>query len=760
MRNIYRMLAQQYDPLGFLIPYTTRAKIIVQHLWNKNRGWDDPHLPEDLLQAWRVWESELSQLSRITLPRCYTDPSLDCSDSTRSIHVFCDASERAYGSVAYLRTDRGGGQVCVAFLAARSRVAPKKQLSIPRLELCGALTGAQLASVLKRELTLDIQEVVYWTDSTTVLTWLHSDSCRYKVFVGTRVAEIQELSDPTSWRYIDSGTNPADDITRGKPLVQLAGDNRWSRGPSFLQLQADHWPKAPVEELPEEAGELRKTVFCGMLVGPTNSAVPGIQQFSTYQELLRATARSLHGAATITDPPAADDFRRAEHALLRQAQMESFPGEFALLRAGKTIPRSSRFLTLAPEYDKASDLIRVGGRLRRCDVLSPEVLHPILLDPSHPVTKLLIKHCDAQLHHSGAERIFAELRRKYWILRGREAVRKCQHHCTGCRKWRGQPAVLRMADLPPSSLRLFRPAFYSTGMDCFGPMLIKVGRRNEKRWGILFKCLTTRAVHLDLVANMDADSFLMSLRRFVARRGKPFELLSDQGTNFKGGSKELHEAFQAMEPALREQLAEEQIRFRFNPPNAPHFGGSWEREVRSVKTALRTTLGVQSVSEEMLRTVLLEVESILNSRPLGYVSTDLADPDPVTPNSLLMGRPDCLLPPVVYPESELLSRRRWRHAQVLADHFWKHYIRHFLPTLQARQKWQTEKNDITVGTVVLIVDPQTPRALWQVGTVKTVIPGADGRVRTAVIQVKNRTYTRPVVRLIVLPALPQDSTKT
>lgn len=166
----------------------------------------------------------------------------------------------------------------------------------------------------------------------------------------------------------------------------------------------------------------------------------------------------------------------------------------------------------------------------------------------------------------------------------------------------------------------------------------------------------------------------------------------------------------------------------------------------------------QTMPEEVLMTVLVEVEGILNSRPLGYVSSDLADPDPVTPNCLLMGRPDSSLPQVVYPESELLSRRRWRHSQVLADHFWRHFIQHFLPTLQARQKWQTEKEDITVGSVVLVVDQQTPRALWQVGTVKTVIPGADGRVRTAVIQVKDKTYTPQVVRLIRLPALPQDCT--
>lgn len=198
-------------------------------------------------------------------------------------------------------------------------------------------------------------------------------------------------------------------------------------------------------------------------------------------------------------------------------------------------------------------------------------------------------------------------------------------------------------------------------MDCFGPMLVKMGRRTEKRWGILFKCLTTRAIHLDLVTTLDVDLFLMSLRQFIACRGKPFELLSDQGTNFKGGSKELHEPFCALEPALREQLAAEQIQFRFNPPKAPHFGGSWEREVRSVKAALRTTLGAQTISKEVLQTVLLKVEGVLNSRPLGYVSSDIADPDAVTPNSLLMGGPDSSLPQVVYPESELLSRKRWRH---------------------------------------------------------------------------------------------------
>lgn len=146
-------------------------------------------------------------------------------------------------------------------------------------------------------------------------------------------------------------------------------------------------------------------------------------------------------------------------------------------------------------------------------------------------------------------------------------------------------------DLPPPRLRLFKPAFYSAGTDCFGPLLIKVGRRNGKKWGLLFKCLTTRAMHLEILTSIDSDAFLMALRRFIARRGQPAELYSDQGTNFRGGEAELREAYNQLGPDLQQLLAKQQISFHYNPPAAPHFGGVWEREIRSVKAALYSTLG-------------------------------------------------------------------------------------------------------------------------------------------------------------------------
>lgn len=178
------------------------------------------------------------------------------------------------------------------------------------------------------------------------------------------------------------------------------------------------------------------------------------------------------------------------------------------------------------------------------------------------------------------------------------------------------------------------------------------------RRSILFKCLTTRAVLIDILSSLDQDSFLMALRRFISRRGKPA------------------------------------------------YRGIWEREIKSIKAALYATIQMQTITEEVLWTVLIEVEGILNSKPLGYVSSDITDP--ITPNLLLRGRPDLSLPQVVYPESELLSRCRWRHTQVLGDHFWRKFIRHYLPALQTCTKWQKEMTPTQPGSVVMIWDPQLP----------------------------------------------------
>ncbi|KAL7880314.1 hypothetical protein SRHO_G00025680 [Serrasalmus rhombeus] len=658
MRRAYQVLASQYDPLGFIVPFTTRAKVLIQQLWSKQKEWDDPDLPPVLKEAWENWENELQQLGAVSIPRCYSTDATKEDGLEYDLHVFCDASEKAYGAVAYLAV-HGGETIHTSFVMARSRVAPKRQQSIPRLELCAALAGAQLARLVHAEVTLTIRQTVLWSDSMTVLEWLQSDSCRFKVFVGTRVSEIQELTDRNAWRYVDTHNNPADDITRGKPLLTLVQPSRWSQGPSFLKQSMEHWPKKPESATPESLTEVKGVTLCCLTVLGRNNVSPDATGFRTWKELVEATQKACHGATaeslSTNDQPVS--YQDAELLILRECQTQSFPDEVAALREKKPVPNHSRLSNLAPEWDTAMNIIRVGGRLRRLQTLNMDEVHPIVLHPRHPATQLLIKDFDERLLHPGTERVYAEVRRQYWILRGRQAIRHHQLHC---------------------------------------------------RWGAIFKY------------------------------------------------RELRAAFAALHPQLQAQLADYQILFKFNPPSAPHFGGTWEREVRSIKSALRVAVGSQSTSEDVLYTVLVEVEGILNSKPLCYASSDVADPDPITPNMLLMGRRDASLPQVAYAPADM-GRRRWRHCQNIVDQFWIQFARQYLPTLQTRQKWHKQSENLAVDSVVMIVDPQLPRAQWPIGRVTKTITSQDGCVRIVDVLVKGKIYTRPVARLIQLPRLTDGS---
>ncbi len=251
--------------------------MLVQDLWKNNLGWYDPITPDSLLTRWQDWQQELHSLNLIAIPRCYTPFKGYAEILNRDLHIFCDASERAYGSVAYMRTENNEGHIHVSFVFARSRVAPRKQMTIPRLELSAALTGAQVANILQAELTMDINHIILWSDSSTVLQWLKSDLCRYKVFVGTRVAVIQSLTDIESWRYVDSANNSADVITRGQSLKDLTPPCRWINGPNFLHQPESYWPTLPTNE-PEPEAELKKSAICLHVCTSTDIALPEVNQ--------------------------------------------------------------------------------------------------------------------------------------------------------------------------------------------------------------------------------------------------------------------------------------------------------------------------------------------------------------------------------------------------------------------------------------------------------------------------------------------------
>ncbi|KFD58060.1 hypothetical protein M513_00823 [Trichuris suis] len=304
--------------------------------------------------------------------------------------------------------------------------------------------------------------------------------------------------------------------------------------------------------------------------------------------------------------------------------------------------------------------------------------------------------------------------------------------------------------MPSARLQAFEAPFSRVGIDYFGPILVLVRRSHVKRYGCIFMCLASRAVHIEVSFSLGTDSFLMAFRRFVSRRETPAIVYSDNGTNFVAAERELRTCLKSWnEDKVRDALAQQRIQWNFSPPFAPHFGGIWERLVSSAKSAICRILNGRAVNDEVLATALVEVESLLNSRPLTHISIDPRDPEPLTPNHFLLGRPHPHLPPDVIAEAEITSRRKWRCAPAIVEAFWKRWLREYVPCFIERRKWLRPRHNLEVGDIVLIVSPQSPRGHWPHGIVVECLPGKDGTVRVAKLKTKHGTYIRPVTKLCI-----------
>lgn len=308
-----------------------------------------------------------------------------------------------------------------------------------------------------------------------------------------------------------------------------------------------------------------------------------------------------------------------------------------------------------------------------------------------------------------------------------------------------------MGQLPKVRLEYGVHPFTYTGVDYFGPINVVVGRRNEKRYGVLFTCMTCRALHLEVAASLTTDSFLMALRRFVSRRGSPKELFSDNGTNLRGADAELTKAVEALDNnVIQRSASSKNIKWNFIPPVSPHFGGCWERMVRSVKSSLAVTLTMKKPTDEMLHTLLVEIEHVINSRPLTDVPLNHTDEDVITPNHLLIGRSSNVAPMGKFDDSDLILRKQWRASQRLADVFWKQWVKLYLSSLTLRSKWHTQGRKLSVGDVVLIADSNEPRNTWPKGIITKVYPGTDGIVRVVDVHTSTGVYKRPVHKICQL----------
>ncbi|XP_058471988.1 uncharacterized protein LOC131445137 [Solea solea] len=429
------------------------------------------------------------------------------------------------------------------------------------------------------------------------------------------------------------------------------------------------------------------------------------------------------------------------------------------------LPKTHKMHQLDPIFENG--LLRVGGRLRISSA-SLELRHPVILPKEGIVTQLILDHCHKKTQHQGRGQTLNELRANgFWILGASKLVAKYIKNCVTCRKVRGPTEQQRMADLPSDRVEPSPPFSYA-GIDCFGPFYTKQGRKEHKRYGLLFTCLSSRAIHIEMLEDLTTDAFLNALRCFIAIRGAVRQIRSDQGTNFLGAKNELKKGLMALDKdRIVTFLARKQCDFLMNVPEASHMGGIWERQIRTVRSVMSTVLAQANgrLDDTSLRTFFYEAMSIVNSRPL---TTDtISDPksvEPLTPNHLLTMKSIVPLPPPGnFVKEDLYARKRWRRVQYLSEQFWSRWRKEYLANISLRQRWHVPRRNVRVGDVVIVKEDNVPRNEWRLARVVEARKEDDGLVRKVKIQIGHSKLgkqgerltqptflERPVQKLVVL----------
>ena len=643
-RKIVETVATIFDPLGYFVPVTIGCKMLIQEMWRKKFSWDDK-APSELQEKFKMMITSMNGFHEIKIPRYICVANGLRKETTFELMCFTDGSSSAYGAVVYLIA-KNNNKIESNMVMAKSRLIPMKGMTIPRTELMGVLVGVRLLKFVVEQLKVTIHSQILWTDSTCVLYWI-SSSKKQPMFVENRLTEIKKHRN-TTFKYIKSEENPADFTTKPLTLEEFKNQQEfWFKGPSFLRKPKENWPQYEKPEITPELIDQFEVEAKPPKALPENALVFAVAEenenfrmmflnrFSKLSSLLQCTFFVLHflkimiwsklsDASKLKYPKLNAIFKNSvTYYWEKVVQKEAFGDIFEALKnkkANSMVKQMNLFLG-------KNGLIRLKGRLAESS-LSYDAQHPILMPNNHKFVELLMKDRHEKLKHVGKETVLASLRQKYWITHARNAIKNVIKKCTKCKKYKGPPYKLpEMPNLPESRLLPCQP-FQNTGIDYFGPITIKVHQVATKIWGCIFVCFVTRAIHLEFVSNLSSIGFLNALRRFISRRGRPSQLLSDNATTFKGAEKAIHEAWKQ---AITHEdtvsyCANEEIKWKFISELSPWKGGLYERLIGLVKIMLKQAIGRCQPKLEDFMTLLCETESIINSRPLSKISEDPNDP--------------------------------------------------------------------------------------------------------------------------------------
>ncbi|GFY67220.1 integrase catalytic domain-containing protein [Trichonephila inaurata madagascariensis] len=570
-RCVLKTAAKMFDPIGFISPFVLIIKCLMQEIWEYGLGWDE-QLPTELKNKWETWCSQVCLLNQ-----CSATPD---KGKDLQLHIFCDASPRAFGTVAYFRYVTANDDIYTRFITAKSRVSPLKKLTLPRLELLGAVLASRILKHLTSKFKFPISKFFLWSDSSIALHWINAKASNYKQFVSNRVIEIQSNSDPSDWHHCSGRENPADYVSRGANLETIINSQFWLHGPQRLRKTENNWPKNLNCDFsstdPYKSEEQVFTFACEL----NTASVINLSKFSNLQKLLRVTSWVLRFVHNIRN-----------------------------------------------RFNKRSDELTTTEEI------------------------------------DGTE--------KFWI----------------------------------------------------------------------------QLVQRDAFAKE-----VNSLRRFISRRGLCSKILTDNARTFKRSEIELKNLWKVIsDPTVKAFYASHKIYWQFIIERAPWWGGFYEILIRTVKLALRKTMGRTTLFGDELETLLIEIEGVLNSRPLTNIFSEFNESEPLTPSHMILGRRVNSLPPARLNFDSNLSNRkilikRFNYRERLFNMFWTKWSKEYIFRLNSAHcvKPTGEIKEFKIDDVVLINDKKFPRHFWKLGKVVDVFPGMDGKIRSCKIKTQNSIIKRPV----------------
>ena len=566
-RDVVSEMSKLYDPFGYLLPITVTAKIFVQCLWKSKVSWDE-RLPSDLLQTWKLYAEDISKLSNYSFERKFQDYSKP------DLHVFCDASTKAYGAVAYFVEGPH-----VNFIIAKSRLVPLKAPSLPQLELTALNVAAKLASYVLSTFhaELSIAEVYLWTDSKIAVDWTKSVNLS-KNYVKQRVSNIRECCPYANIRHVAGSENPADLLSRGVSTQKYLKADQWLNGPQWLTQK---WPVMHTTVKSVACNESFNEDLSASVIFPII-----IEKYSSFSKLLRVTAyvlkfiKILRGKAMhskceldsrnndgLATKLSSEELARAENVLTKYVQASAFPNVLKYLsnKEGKqpAIVNQLKLFT-------CDGLIRSSGRIDRSE-LCFNTRNPVLLPKNSHFTKLLATSIHKRYMHCGSNELACYIRERWWVPQIRVLTRSITRKCVACLKVRGQPFKSPVtSSLPIDRVKRAVP-FQVTGIDYTGAMQVKNCGAVIKAYVVLFTCAITRAVHLEIVESNSEEEFLKAFIRFVSRRSFPETVYSDNAATFVSSAKNIRSLLESS--SVSNYLHKHKVQWKFITPCTPL--GGW-----------------------------------------------------------------------------------------------------------------------------------------------------------------------------------------